>query len=297
MNSAKLSFGQLRGQAIALRRAGKSRRQIQQILAIGSNATLNEALTGEPPPDWTRRPRAKDDLRARARGLREQGFDYEDIAARLGVSKSSVSLWVRDMPRPARLSYGECQRRSAEGVGQYWEAERPAREAQREAIRAAAAAEVGTLSEREIRIAGAIAYWCEGAKSKPYAPRRRVSFINSDPELVRLFLRFLEVAAIPRDRLTFRVYIHEHADIVAAGRFWAAVTLADQSQFRSPTLKRHNPRTLRKNVSGGYHGCLRIDVLRSSALYHQIEGWARAAMAQTTPGEHPLSSTGSAAGG
>jgi hypothetical protein len=32
-------------------------------------------------------------------------------------------------------------------------------------------------------------------------------------------------------------------------------------------------------VGDAYHGCLRIDVLRSADLYQRIEGWARAAMA------------------
>src|SRR5580704_9177321 len=195
----------IRERAIALRRAGHSLREIKQILGIGSNQTLHEALRGEPPPEWTRRPRAKDDLRARARELRTQGLDYEDIATALGVSKSSVSLWVRDMPRPERLSYQECRKRSAEGSRLYWETERPAREARREEARAAAAARIGVLSEREILIAGAIAYWCEGAKSKPYRRRDRVVFINSDPGLVKFFLRFLDEAGVASAQLRFRV--------------------------------------------------------------------------------------------
>ena len=181
---------------------------------------MNEALRGEPPPEWTRRPRAKDDLHARARELREQGLDYDDIAAALGVSKSSVSLWVRDMPRPERLSYEECRKRSAEGSRLYWEAERPAREARREAVRAAAAGQIGTLSKREILIAGAIAYWCEGAKSKPHRRSERVVFINSDPGLIRFFLRFLDEAGVEPAQLRFRVHIHETADVSGAEQFW-----------------------------------------------------------------------------
>ena len=115
MNSKELAQ-QRRESAIALRRAGRSRREIKEILAITSNATLDRALSGEPPPAWTLRPRAKDEVRARARELREQGLDYDDIAGALGVSKSSVSLWVRDLPRPARLSYEECRKRSAEAA-------------------------------------------------------------------------------------------------------------------------------------------------------------------------------------
>ena len=66
------AFEQLHERAITLRRAGRSRREIKEILGITSNATLNEALRGEPPQAWTRRPRAKDDLHAQARQLRER---------------------------------------------------------------------------------------------------------------------------------------------------------------------------------------------------------------------------------
>lgn len=43
---------------------------------------------------------AKTELKARARELRRAGRTYDEIVAELGVSKSSVSLWVRDPPRP-----------------------------------------------------------------------------------------------------------------------------------------------------------------------------------------------------
>lgn len=273
----------LRQHAVALRRQGKSLRQIKAILGPMSNTTLNDALKGEPPPGWTRRPRAKDELRARARELRGQGMNYEEIATALGAAKSSVSLWVRDLPVPARLSYTECKKRSAEGTLRYWATERPIREAQRAAARAAAAAEIGNVTERELLIAGAIAYWCEGTKNKPHRRTYQVSFMNTDPALIRFFLRFLDATGTPRSDLCFRVCIHENADTEAAQRFWLEVTGALPDQFRTPTLKRHNPRTVRKNVDENYHGCLRIDVRRSSGLFRNIEGWAEAAMMVAEP--------------
>jgi DNA-binding CsgD family transcriptional regulator len=271
-------FEQLRERAIALRRAGRSRREIKALLGITSNETLGKALRGEPPPEWTRRPRAKDDLHARARELRAQGRDYDEIAAALSVSKSTISAWVHDMPWPDRLSYEECRQRSVDGSRRFWAAERPTREAHREAMRATAAAEIGALSPREILIAGAIAYWCEGSKSKLHQRRERVTFINSDPGLIKFFLRFLGEAGVESTRLRFRVHIHETADVAAAEKFWLGVTEADPAQFHRTTLKRHNPRTVRKNVGAGYHGCLIVDVRQSAELYRRIEGWVRVAL-------------------
>jgi hypothetical protein len=56
------------------------------------------------------------------------------------------------------------------------------------------------------------------------------------------------------------------------------VTGADLARFRKPTLKRHNPKTVRKKVGEDYHGCLVVDVLRSAELYQRIAGWAEGAM-------------------
>jgi hypothetical protein len=79
------------------------------------------------------------------------------------VSKGSVSRWVRATPRVGRLSYEECRKRNADGVARYWESVRTIREARRHAICETAVAQIGAMSDREILIAGAIAYWCEGA--------------------------------------------------------------------------------------------------------------------------------------
>lgn len=295
MDSTELPFADLRDQAIALRRAGKSRREIKVILGITNDKALTKMVAGVPPPAWTRRPNAKDELRAQARQLRAQGLTYSEIAGELGVSKSSVSLWVRDLPRTGRLSYEEWRKRSAAAKRAYWEAQRPIKQALREATRTAAAAEIGCLSHRELLIAGAIAYWCEGAKNKPYRRSDHVTFINSDPNLIAFFLRFLDVAGVARDDLIYRIYIHQDADVAAAHRFWLAVTAASEEQFRRPTLKRHNPKTVRKNSGADYHGCLRVDVRRGSVLYRRIAGWASAVMTAST-GTLPPSAATAAAG-
>ncbi len=279
----ELEFRQLRDQATALRLDGKSLREIKQITGVSSGRALADALRGVPPQPWTRRPRAKDDLHAKARQLRAKGYTYVEIATELGVSKSSVSLWTRDMARVGRISYQEIRERNAAGVSAFWVAESPRREARRRAISEAAAAQIGSLTDREVIIGGAIAYWSEGAKNKPYRYcSNEVQFINSDPKMISFFLRFLAVVGVERERVYCRISIHESADIEGAQRFWARVTELPAEQFRRPTLKRHNPKTIRKNTGADYHGCLIIRVRKASDLYRQIEGWASAVMAKPT---------------
>jgi transposase len=275
----EMSLPQLREQATALRLAGKSLSQIKQITGVTSNSRLGEALRGVPPPAWTQRPRAKDHLRATARELRARGYTYVEIAAELGASKSSVSLWARDMPRVGRISPEEIRKRKAAANARFWAAESPRREARRRAITEAAAAQIGRLSDREVVIAGAVAYWCEGSKNKPYRQQyNRVSFIDSDPKLILLFLRFLTVVGVAEERIRCGVAIHESADATEAQRFWQETTGLPAEQFRRPTIKRHNPKTNRMNTGNDYRGCLVIHVLQGLELYRQIEGWARAVM-------------------
>lgn len=115
--------------------------------------------------------------RERARALRAAGWTMPDIEVELGVSRSSVSLWTRDIevetgprrvavPRPNRLR----DRRLAE-IAQMnqWGSDR-----------------LGALSEQAFLAAGAALYAGEGSKTDGM-----VSLANSDPGIVDLFASWL----------------------------------------------------------------------------------------------------------
>ncbi|MFE0192904.1 hypothetical protein [Streptomyces sp. NPDC058989] len=258
----------LRPQAVALRRAGLSRRQIRDRLHVHNDATLTRLLEGEPPPEWTRRPNAKDDLREKARELRIAGRTYDEIVAELGVAKSSVSLWVRDLPKPRRSPEAMHQMREAR-----WAPYREARDRRIEQTKAEATSQIGDLTERELFLIGVGLYWSEGSKSKPHRRSERVIFINSDPDMIEVYLAWLALLGVEREHLRFAVMIHESADVAASERYWADLVGIDVSTLCKTTLKKHNPKTVRKNVGDGYHGCLVVRVLQCADLYRRIEGW------------------------
>ncbi|WP_172385021.1 hypothetical protein [Streptomyces sp. MNP-20] len=263
-------FPSLRDRALTLRREGLSRRQIRDRLHVYNNDLLNRLLEGEPAPEWTKRPNAKDDLKEKARELRLQGWTYDQIQIQLGCSKSSISLWVRDLPKPERRDPSEQARLACR---KRWEHELVVRDEERQRTKAAAADEVGEMSERDLFMAGVALYWAEGAKDKPYQRRENVNFVNSDPGVIQLFMAWLDLLGVEPDRLRYRVMIHMTADVEGAKRYWADLVGVDTSAFQKTTIKKHNPKTVRKNVGENYRGCLVIRVLQGADLYRRIEGW------------------------
>lgn len=262
-------FEGLRERAVALRREGYSLRQIRDELKIFNNDILNQLVKGEPAPEWTKRPRAKDDLRERARELRRQGWTYDQIEAELGCSRSSVSLWVRDLPRPERKrSPDEAAAIARKG----WEAKLRIRDEERRRTKERAKQSIGDLSARELFLVGVGLYWAEGSKDKPYDRRENVTFVNSDPGVIKVYLAWLDLLGVERARLRYSVMIHENADVPGAERYWADLVGAEVSAFNKTTLKKHNPKTVRKNVGDTYQGCLVIKVLKGADLYRRIEG-------------------------
>jgi hypothetical protein len=219
-----------------------------------------------------------EELRELAISLRKEGKTYREIAGSLGVSMSTCSLWLHDIPAPPRPGYH--QERVAAMWESRWQPYHVARETERRDIKIAAGRQLGdeALTDREVLIAGAMAYWCEGSKDKSYRRQERVTFINSDPALIAFFLRFLKVAKARPENIRFRLHIHENADIEGSTRFWADLVGVPPDAFQKPVIKRHNPKTVRKNLVEDYRGCLCIRVNDSVELYRRIEGWACTAM-------------------
>jgi len=157
-----------------------------------------------------------------ARRLRAQGKTLAKIAQQLHVSKSSVSLWVRDVPfTPSKQRRGPHRRRHPLR-------ERTLREIGE--LNRAGIERLGTLSEHAFLAAGAALYAGEGAKADG-----KVNFANSDPRMMRLFCAWLRrFFAIDESRLNVNVYLHEGLDLEAAESFWSDVTGVPRAQFRAP---------------------------------------------------------------
>lgn len=104
--------------------------------------------------------------RARARQMRAAGALLREVAAELDVTVSTASAWCAGLPAPGRARHGgdaEHARRMAEAR---WAPYRAQRDARRHRVHEEAAAELGPVTPRDLLLALAVSYWCEGGKAK-----------------------------------------------------------------------------------------------------------------------------------
>lgn len=259
--------------AVQLRLAGFSRRQIAESLGVKTGGgALSRWLKDVPAPEWTKRPNAKDDLREIAIAMRKEGKSYREIQEFVAVSTSTLSLWLRDV-LVDDAARSRLEDRARAGRLNAAAALRARREAKEERLIREASSQIPLrLEESDLFVAGLVAYWAEGGKAKPWNVSQGVSFINSDVNMIRLCLAWLRLLGIDDDRLLYRVYLHESADPGRAVAWWSEQLGADAARFSRTSLK-HHERRIRRLPSEDYHGCLRIDVRRSTDLNRQIAGW------------------------
>jgi hypothetical protein len=160
--------------------------------------------------------------REEARRLRAEGRTLQEIADVLDVSKSSVSIWVRDVPfTPSKRRYGPRVRPHPFHERKL----REIAECNEEGLR-----RLGALDDRALLVAGVALYAGEGSKRDG-----AVSFANTNPDMVRLFCiwlrRFFEV---DEARMRVGLYLHQGLDLAAAEEHWSGVTGVPRSQFRKP---------------------------------------------------------------
>ena len=129
--------------------------------------------------------RGKVDEQNRARDLRAKGWTLGEICEELGVSKSSASLWCREVEMDAVVL--EERRRQRHLAGNQGARARGPNKLQRRAaeeierLRSEGAQRIGVLTQRELLLVGTALYAGEGSKTPG-----EVRFANSDPRMVLL---------------------------------------------------------------------------------------------------------------
>lgn len=214
-------------------------------------------------------------FKVKAIKLRKQGLSYSEISEIIPVSKSTLSLWLRfvklspDKKRRLKKRIGLSQPKAAK-------AQREKRIKRTKKIVKKAKNEIKKITEKNLFYLGIALYWAEGSKQKEHNIGQRVTFNNSDPLMIKLYLKWLrEGLKIGRNEIDFEIYSHENIrerekDVV---KYWGRITNFPQDSFKKIYYKKDKKKKYRKNQGKNYYGLLRVTVLRSTDLNRKISGW------------------------
>jgi len=126
-----------------------------------------------------------------------------------------------------------------------------------------------------LHIAGCMLYWAEGAKE-----RNQLQFSNSDPDMARFFVTFLETyfEVAPCD---IRITCHLFADHVErqqeVERFWLDYLGLPDSSLRKSVVNRYSRWTQKKRYNRLPYGTCRVVVSRTritQSIFGAIQEYA-----------------------
>jgi len=187
--------------------------------------------------------------------LRKSGESYNRIRKTIGVSKGTLSLWLRDMPL-SKKRIRELRDWNEVRIERYRETRRRTRDALLTEIYKEEKKLIMPLSNRDLFIAGLFLYWGEGAKTKI----AELSLSNTDPAIVKVFICWLEkVFSINRKKLRVRLHIYKDMDAKQELLFWSKALGISLLQFKKPYVKSTSRSSITyKNGFG--HGTCQINI-------------------------------------
>ena len=191
------------------------------------------------------------ELLNRGISLRRQGYSFAEISEQLGISKSTASLWLRNVSIDNAgikrlIARGDNGR--AKGIASN---QRRIQTAWQKMADNSVLID-NNLEQRsvdECKLLLAMLYWGEGAKRS-----RSLIFMNSEPEMIKAFI-FLMRKSFSIDESKFRVVIHLHDyhDKEEMVDYWSRVTDINKKQIRVYNKKNTG---IRKKT--GYKGCVSL---------------------------------------
>lgn len=204
----------------------------------------------------------------------DEGLPLSVIAQRLGVAKSSVSRWVRDIELTPDQHAALAMRNplyNSQLRGQHTRRDTARLIRRRAQARGRALARQGDA----LHLQGCMLYWAEGSKS-----RNAVSLTNSDPDLLAIFLRFLRAScgvADTRIALFVNCHVTNGLDADEIVRWWLSrLGLPDECR-RAPTVNRVSSASRRRRGHVLPYGTARLTVYSTDlvqSIYGAIQEYA-----------------------
>ena len=185
--------------------------------------------------------------KVKAINLRKLGRSYGEISREIGIAKSSLSYWLKDIAlKPEYKKKFYTKRIINLSMGSKSQKERRSREV--EAILKQSKEEiVGNISKETFKFIGIALYWAEGSKGKG------LRITNSDPYLILFMVSWFEkVFGIKPNSLKAWLNIYQQQDNEKIKKFWSDVTGIPIGNFGKSYIKPLNKDYKKNNLINGW---------------------------------------------
>lgn len=159
--------------------------------------------------------------------LRQSGFSYGQIVKELELSsKGTLSNWFKDLVL-SKSAKAKLKKNYATATKQGLDEfnKKRSRDISNENIEAVEKGkqEVKINNNKDLLILGAALYWGEGTKYIGKNPS--LIFTNSDPDMIRMYMRFLrEALCLDGSLIKAGIHIHPHINEQRARYYWAKIS-------------------------------------------------------------------------
>lgn len=193
---------------------------------------------------------ARKEDKQKAIGLRKEGKSYSEIKSVLGVNKSTLSGWLKDMPL-SEEKIAELRDNNPRRIENFRKTMAVKKEARLVASCAKASKDIGILSRRDMFIAGLFLYWGEGSKRD----KGGISFTNTNPDMIKYFINWLELMGFGREKLKVNLHLYSDMGVEESVKYWSRELKINKSQFRRPYIKGTLSRDIRYKSGFGHGTC------------------------------------------
>lgn len=204
----------------------------------------------------------------KARTLRKKGYSINQIVKEAGLTKASVSIWVRDIVLTTAQKKRLSERgRSIESIEKRRLFRLSNELAKRQVIIDEAKKDYINISFEQLKLIGIILYLGEGGKTE----RGTARISNADPQVIKIMMRFFrEVCNVPEGKFRGNIHTFTHANVVKTEKYWSKISGIPRNQFHKTYIKPSSA-SLQKRYTLPY-GTFSINVC-DTKLFLTIMGW------------------------
>lgn len=208
-----------------------------------------------------------------AKSLRSRGKSLDEIVKIVKAPRSTVYYWISKTELSIKSQKAlEEKRMKARKLGAR------VRKQQRlkltSQLESKSIKEIGRITSRDLFITGIALYWGEGSKQKESNVSQCVSFTNSDPQMMKVYCKWLTHIKINPSRWKYTLYLHinyKNQEQQIKNK-WIKHLNATNIKWHNTVYKKGSSY---RPINNKYTGMLRISIKKSTNLNRQISGWIK----------------------